>query len=287
MKNKIIFICGFCLLFIATVALNYSCKKDKETTAEEVTVAQDNAEASSLFDEVFNEVDQAVGQEFAAKAAQIDSACRTITIASTGVNVWPKTITIDFGTEGCDYRANGRIKTGKIVVVLNANPYDSLSTRTITFNNFKINGRLIEGTKTVTYSGIIDGKPTCNVELVGGKVTFNDGTFITRTFNRTRVYEQGFFTKGRYGRWDDVWSIWGQASGVDRKGRAYVELISETNPVYIAFKCKFIQAGEVTLQVEGLPALFFDYGTWSGNITECKREVTITYGDNVKTIDLD
>ena len=100
MKKNIFIVTSFLLLALAFVYVG--CKKDKED--KDQRAAEDNAIAENAFNDVFKQVDNAAKQTAdtgASKILQLDTiGCGTITISSIDT-IWPKTLTINFGTTNC------------------------------------------------------------------------------------------------------------------------------------------------------------------------------------------
>jgi len=114
------------LFFIIAILLAlFSCKKETTqenkpiTGSEEITAASENALATNMFDDVYKQVDNssAVTKDSANNIKSLTSMqCATITLDSGefDLTTWPKHITVDFGTTGCqgnDYR----VRKGKIL----------------------------------------------------------------------------------------------------------------------------------------------------------------------------
>lgn len=189
------------------------------------------------------------------------------------------TITIDFG-EGCE-GPNGVVRAGKIIITYNGKRFEVGSYWVITFERFKINDRLIEGTRTVTnVSESATSAPRFHIVLEGGKVTWPDGTVATREADRTREWVRAD------NPWFDEIHILTESitAGVNREQVTYSATVME-NLVYKR-ECRGRHMGRVP--VAGLLALTYgdremtiDFGDGS-----CDTMITITEGDQSKTIDL-
>jgi hypothetical protein len=252
-----------------------SCTKDNTTPSSSsyVTDAQDNSIASAAFDDAITEVDDVLGGSL--KSALNDSA--------------PK-VTIKYWRRG-EFREElfyntitrkGKERSGKIIVTVTYPVVgDTLDTskwvKTITFENYKVGGRLIEGTKTITYLGKVDGFPTWNIALVGGKVTFANGKFITFEFTRTRKMIEGFDTPLIHV--DDVFQIDGSGNGTNRKGIAYTTIATS---LVKASNCPFFKSG--TVVYESANKIITIVYTGGDN---CEPSATITVDGKTETIDTD
>ena len=203
-------------------------------------------------------------------------SCATVTLeffqdnvpASTGVVANPHgKIVIDFGT-GCT-GPNGRVRKGQIVIEFKGRRFLPLSFVSITFVGYSVDGIKIEGTRTETnVSDSNESAPKFNITEVGMKVTYLDGTFATRTVDKTRTWNRAVNPS------DDTWTVTGSASGTSRKGKEYSMLI--TKALKFSRSCAFIL--KVVVPVEGIKELTasgkkvtLDFGSGT-----CDTKVTIT-----------
>ena len=98
-----------------------------------------------------------------------------------------QTITIDFG-EGCE-GPYGKVRSGIIFISYDGRRFIPGSFWSTTFEDFFVDGRQIEGTRTVeNVSETIDDSPKFHITLTNGKVTWEDGKFATREVDRYRVW---------------------------------------------------------------------------------------------------
>jgi hypothetical protein len=107
--------------------------------------------------------------------------------ASVTKDLEAQTIVIDFGV-GCE-NSDSIIRSGQILISYTDRRNEPGAVITTTFNNFFINGNQIEGVRTL--SNISDGtvnQKAFQVSVVGGQVTFEDGTTKTFESSRTRTH---------------------------------------------------------------------------------------------------
>lgn len=272
---------GIILLGVLAVS---SCKKDEQTAAvsntEAASVAQEDATSGDVYDDVYTESEDVVSSleqnKYAvstAKSAELTGS-RTITVSKgdTASTTFPKTITITYTNwQG----KSGRVKNGTIVITVSAPMRKVGAVRSITFQDFTINDTLkVEGTKTVTNKGLVNGKPTVEVKLEDGKVTnLSTGEFVSRNFVRTRTWEAGYDTPLYI--WDDVYTISGSASGVNRKGFAYTSTI--LTPLEIKVGCPWIRKGVIEIKIENSKTVTIDYGNGT-----CDKKYTVTVDGQTK-----
>lgn len=181
----------------------------------------------------------------------------------------PVTFQIDYGTgclsfDGLSYR-KGIIH---ITTAKRWNYYNN--TATIDLLSYKVNN--------VTYSGQMKiSKPdsvTFTMEVINGRCTDGNWT-IDYSCSRTIKQIAGFNTKSDES--DDVISIEGSSSGVNREGRAFSTSI--TSPLIKKSNCKWITSGTLDLTPTGFKSRTVDYGSGScdDNATYTVNGQTISF----------
>ncbi len=256
-----------------------SCEKKEEVTG---ILNTETVEDEAIADIIWNSVDADVDlvssmfESNSLKSASADT-CPIIIIDHPDSTYFPRTLIIDFGDEYCE-TWEGRPKKGKIIITVNKPIYEPGSVRTVTFEDYYIAEHKVEGVHTLTNNGF-NGSGNLNFQAVlsGGKITFPDGGIVVREMNHNREWIIGIDTP-RYW-WDDQWHITGTASGTNRDGVSYNNLI--TTPVLYKAVCHFPVSGIIDLNIENVGTLVMDYGDG-----ECDNLATITFGENVWTITL-
>ena len=206
--------------------------------------------------------------------------CAVITIEKDITSDVPKgTITIDFGV-GCT-DARGNVRKGIIRVMYNGRRFIANSTVETIFDNYSINDVKIEGTRTViNITGSSEETPKFTIVLTGGKTTWPDGTFATRSVNRIREWIR------TANPLSDLWIITGTASGTNRKGENYSMEI--TKPLVFKRECSSNNKRKEFIAVEGTKQLtvgdkliIIDYGDGT-----CDNKVTITINGTSKEVEV-
>ncbi len=282
-------------IVVSVTLMLISCTDDKEMiTSQDVTSADDDDAVAILFDQAFCEVDMVLEQlEFTWKnpggLKSAEDTCPIVYIDHNDSVFWPKTVTIDFGTEGCT-GPFGTVRKGKIITVVTDRFWREGSTRTVTFENFSVNNFLIEGTKITINEGLNeDENMYFSIVLTGGKVTTPEGQEITRNFTRTRTWIEGELTP-RF-RWDDVYLIEGEATGINRFGKSYTRTIID--PLVVKTACMWITSGMVeivnydvaftegsaVIDENSKTGIVLDYGEG-----ECDDKATISVNGDTKEI---
>jgi hypothetical protein len=265
---------------IAAVICLGSCKKDNSITNPEtdtpaesaatLAVTQEEAETDAIYDDVFNITgsmnSSQVGEDLGfggslpgafsnGRDATPDtlSRCFTITVVPNIPHVFPKTVTIDFGS-GCLGR-DGKYRKGKIVSIYTAPmpvPGSKVST---TFLGYHVDSFHVEGTH------ITENTSTSNMQgwkntVLNGQVT-NTNTNKWRKWNSLKQVTQteGNGTSGF--PLDDVFKITGGARGSNSAGHTWASTILD--PLVKKFACRWIVKGTVKMVRDGHEAIL-DYG---------------------------
>ena len=258
-----------------------SCEKETSSlTDDEIAIAEDDALAESLFDDIFDvaiAAEQLIdGQIYGGtlKSSVVSDSCPNVTVDHPDSTYWPKVITIDYG-DGCTGFYE-QTRSGKIIIRVTGRYRVTGTSRTITLENYYINGIHVEGTKTVTNDGENDEGNICySIELTGGKITTPDSIVITRESVRTREWVAGSDTW--WNIWDDVYFITGQTTGTNFRGVGYSRTI--IIPLEWAATCRFIKSGSIDIVVGENDPITLDFGDG-----ECDNEATVSRNGETKTI---
>ena len=232
------------IALISSIVAFESCRKNDNndvviTTAEDLSANEDYIEQIDL------DADIAIEERGG-------GPCPTVTFAQPE-GTWPNTITIDFGT-ACT-RPDGRVLSGILVVNQTAAIRTPGAVRTITHDNFFVDGVKVEGTRTWTNNGQdANGLWSYTKVATNMKLTFEDGSVTTWNKTRTSVLIEGAGTATHY---DDVWSSTGTASGVNRNGNDFTATITEALIKHA--DCRWISAGVIEFTV-GARTRSLDFG---------------------------
>ncbi len=266
------------LVVLVALLLFSACNKNDEKSFDEKSIALIENEA--IADSYWNAIDADVNfaNNFIGSNGfkSIIDSCPMVYVDYHDSLNSQITITIDFGDEYCE-TWHGKSKKGKIIIQIT--DYTALegSTSTVTLEDFYIDDHHIEGIKTTINNGYDDDNNLdFTVTLEGGKITFPDGSFITRTSNHNHewISESGW----QYW-WDYEWLVRGTAGGISKSGVAYsTEII---NPVLIKTACKYPVSGTIEINISDVGIFVLDYGNG-----DCDNEATVSHGDQVWTITL-
>ena len=258
-----------------------SCKKDKtDPDLSGFNLADDEAVSEAVFEDVFNSMDNAtIILEESVKGGDTKSeilsedTCPVISVTHPTTGIWPKVITLDYGSGCTGFFDNTR--SGKIVIEVTGPRNEAGSKRTVTFDNYYFNRIKVEGEKVFENLGLNDNQnPVISVTLTGGKLILPDGTVIERSVDHQREWIAGFSTRNI---WDDECLITGIASGKNIKGYEYTRTI--TTALHWKRVCQFLVSGVIKIEREGAEPAELDYG--SG---DCDNKANVTGGGETKEI---
>ena len=272
--------------FIGFVSITSSCKKNEAPQTDDLTVSVDDAFAENTFDNVSSLTDEAYdlskssfksSEESSFKSSEgrlFMSDCATVTLDTTS---FPRTLTIDFGTENC-LGNDGKYRRGKIIVNFTGRYREAGTIITTTFDNFFVNDNQVEGTKIVTNKGLNENGNMYWTMNTDGKITLaNDSGTIQWNSQREREWFAGSDTPRD--RWDDIYMITGTASGSRANGLNWTRTI--TKPLEHKLACRFIVSGTMSIKPEGRAERILDYGDG-----ECDNLATVTVNGTTRTIHL-
>jgi len=276
MKAKVFFM----ILAVAVIYFT-SCTRDTtQLDQTSINLVDDDAVSDVAFEDVFNTVDyasiileSALGKGDLKSGTILADSCPVVTVDNLAPNVWPKTITINYGTYCSGFY--GSTRSGKIIITVSARRNVLNSTTTVTFDNYYFNGIKVEGTKEFKNLGPnTNQNMVISVKLTGGKLTLPDDKTIERAFEHQREWIAGWGTKNI---WDDECMITGVATGKNIDGIAYTNTI--TTALHWKRVCEFPVSGVIKFERTGVEPVELDYG-----IGECDAIATLKRGDETKEI---
>lgn len=185
------------------------------------------------------------------------------------------TVTYDFGT-GCTGR-DGKVRSGRVIVTYTGTGYfDPGSSWVVTFDNYYVNNRHLEGTRSVTNNGLnTAGNMTWSIQATNMRVTRPDGSWRSWDSQRTREMIAGYGDS----LWtNDIYKVNGTASGTNSAGETFTSVITD---LIRDHSCRWITSGTIVNTPSNRPAMTIDFG--NGN---CDDEATVTRNGNTRTIHL-
>ena len=280
----------FLLILTVSLAFLYSCEKDQgiaddnvqQDDVNDIENSQRVSEDQSAVDDIFEVVEEISSRRFPFNM-HIDlplrrSDCATITIDTPNDTIhWPKTVTIDFGEEGC-VGSDGVLRKGKIIAVFTGPLHRPGNMVTINLENYMVNRFAVEGTKQMKNIGRNDlGMPQMRITVVNASITAPNGKESTHESIRVRTFSEGFDTPHYFQ--DDVYRINGHASGINFNEKSWEMHITE--PLKRLTICQWFVAGSFVVDIEGRLPREIDFGNGV-----CDDIATITVGGVTHTIHL-
>lgn len=194
--------------------------------------------------------------------------CANITVTPND-STYPKTITIDFGPDGC-LCTDGKFRRGAIVIHLTAPIRHPGAVMTVTLDNFYLNRAKIEGTKVVSNLSE-NGNIKFTVQVVGGKVTHPNG--------RGYKYEGIKYVKQTEGGdtrplRDDVYNL--EVRSKTEFNNGVIINLNTENPLVKKMTCPWISKGLLKIKINSR-VLFLNYG--APNNGDCDNKALLTWND--------
>lgn len=277
MKTKIF------MMIAALVIISFSsCTKDQIADLTSSEMADDDAVSDAVFEDVFNTVDNVdiiIGDLVKGDVTKSDlvvaDSCPSITISNPSDALWPKTITVDYGT-GCT-GFNDNTRSGKIIIVITGPRWEVDSKKTATFENYFFNGIQVEGTKEYQNMGYNTNQNLVfSAKLMNGKLTLPDGKIIERSFEHQKEWIAGMMTRNI---WDDEFLITGTGTGKNINGYAFTNTIMTA--LHWKRSCRFVVSGIVNIEREGADPVEINYGEG-----ECDAVASVTCAGETQQIQL-
>ena len=272
------------LLVICTLLLSFSsCKNDENVTASAASLtatAGDEAQASTINDQILSEVNTHIGanaQLVKPVFAKAGIIIPQVTVENTGTTATSvlKKITIDFGTSGFTGRHGNTLK-GKIIVDLDLRTLVLGSSRTITYENFTINGISVTGSNKITFGGPTTDKHLFWIITGENVITLADGKTITWKAERRLEFTSGLTTL-----WGEGYILTGSASGINAEGKAYTMTIDANNPLIGSTLYPYITKGSVSITI-GQSTGVIDYGDGTQDNKATLTYSGVTYNFTIK-----
>ena len=287
MKTKILL---FALMFSFTLFISCNSNEPIDVSATSSTITADDVVVNSEIDATVDDVsiiaeDQFDMQKSATAKTSVEMVsmlptCATITTVLTN-DTWTRTI--DFGTQGCAL-PNGNIVKGKIIISFSKNFTTPIKTISYTLVGFYHNGKLIEGSKTITQelksTDLLSAIHPVTTHSIDVKITYPDGKIYSRIGTRVREMVDGFTS---ITNWEDnVFKVWGYHITTFPNGSKYTCTTQKTQALLIKMSCKmpFPVSGVIEIvKNDGKATLDFGNG-------DCDDLATITVNGVSKEIHL-
>lgn len=248
----------------------FSCSKDdkNDTPGTDNTTIVELSSQKAITDAYYDDVSAEVlfvntDNGLTNQPATQQQACATVSVSPQEPNVWPKTVTIDYGTAGCT-GLNGYLRKGKISYTIDKKLLTAGAKIIVSFDNYTVNGYKLEGQHTITNNGSANGM-NFTVVLTNGKVTYPNGKWYTRTANTTWIQSAGMLTLPIL---DDEYNVTGSGAITSSDGNT-LTASSKTN-LLRKVSCVNTVSGQLDLVYNNISGLL-DFGNG-----ECDKAAVIT-----------
>ena len=270
----------FSLLILSIIAisvLSTSCTKDMpENQNDALTTATDYTALLGILD--LNDVEDATTESALKSTAELDfGPCFEVSIhENDNSEFWPRSWTFSYTDEEC-VDCFGNTKLGSVNVVLTDFWKNEGSSRTVTFEDFYINGNKLEGTRNILNTGVNElQNPTFERNFL--EASYSRADTATMTWESYRDVEmiagyESFIVA------DDEYMVSGSASGVNFEGSSFTATV--TDELYYKKCSLFPVSGSITIEIEGESSIYISYGEG-----ECDNLATMTINDVTTEITL-
>ncbi|MEE4259031.1 MAG: hypothetical protein V2I62_04670 [Bacteroidales bacterium] len=283
MKKKSVFIA---IVFLISGLIISSCLKEKKTY--DTSFSQDHAYVENVFNNVSGMADEA--NEINSNRSSLELATSYYLSECTEVildlSANPYLLSIDFGEENCLCN-DGRYRRGKILTTFTGMYREPGTVITHTLENYFVDNDQVIGTMVITNTGINEQQHMQYDVVVNGEVhKANNGRTINWTSDRIHEWIEG---RESIEIIDDVYLISGTASGessdnVSQGGNTKLTNTWQMNtidPLRVALNCKWICAGELSVNASGWDEAIIEYGTG-----DCDNEIFVIYNGKTYTVNL-
>lgn len=255
-----------------------SCKKEDsmKDTEDEASITSNadqfqEAEAANSDVDVISDMAVELHSVEGARMAAPNTVLSCATVTNDTIN---QVITVDFNS-GC-IGHHGHVRSGQIIIHYSGGSYFTTGfQRIVTFNNYYIDGRHIEGTRTITNNGLnAAGNLNWSISAQNMRVTKPNGTY--HEWNSSRVREMIAGDTLLTHPDDDIYSITGSSNGVNSNGNTCNAVI--TNPLIKRGDWRYFVRGTVVITPSNRPQRTLDFGngTLDDIATVTKNGITHT-----------
>lgn len=269
---------------VSAMTMMSGCRKENNNLSDNKDDFSSSAADLGQTENIYSDVDNMVAQASTSTTGGIDqrtgAPAEDLQFNFTGCALVTRdtvnhTLTIDFGS-GCTGH-DGRLRSGKVIVTYSGGGYFTPGASwVITFDNYFVNGRHVEGTRSVTNNGFnTSGNMNWSINAVNMKVTRPDGSWRTWNSQRTREMIQGY---GDSLYVNDIYKVNGTANSTNNSGDVFSAVISD---LIRDNSCYWITSGTIAITPASGIVRTIDFGNGS-----CDDLATVTKNGNTVTFHL-
>lgn len=275
----------FVLLLISVMLTITGCKQNSTNPVEEnIQSSEDNALVDAEFSTIYSFVDSqkdalltGAYHKTDGNGIQVVTVDKSPLLPDCAVVTWDsviKKLTIDFGTTNCKC-PDDIWRRGKIIIQFNGKYPEVNSGWVITLDNYFMQDMSVTGTKTVTFLALFK----VNIDVKNASIVTPTGTI---KWNANRTIEKLWGQLTPKNTWDDVYSITGNADGVNRQGTAFTVTIDQPLKKAIICQKKDFLSGIITIVNDKGNTLSVDYN--ANGDEACNKLAKVTVNGKSKII---
>ena len=263
------------LVIIAAAFSVTSCTKDEIANATDTNTVVASATIDAINELDFKTGTQVTFENSLSKSTNkstvnsLVGACATITVDNLTPNVFPKVITIDFGT-GCT--TNNITRKGKFKVTLSGLASTPKATMKIERENYYVNGLKVEGTIVYTNETVTPNIPQWSRTITNGKLTNLEGMVFFNSGTHTIKQMEGVGTPLVLS--DNTYEMThGNHTVSKENGPSLTLTVAES--LIKKYDCNYVSKGKLTVKGSLLNGTI-DYGNG-----DCDNKFTYTHENGV------
>lgn len=266
-------------ILITSVGLT-ACQKNVQTKAVQSATSTDlqkltGLAASASFINVADAEQFAlvINPEYASADQALLGSCPPVTTYNPSADVYPHTVTIDWGT-GCT--SNGITRSGKLITLYTGDMSLLGSSATTTYDNFYYNGVKIEGKQKIAHTReTAYPHDVYRITQKDKKVIQTNGDYIIYGGYRRIVKKDD--GPGYPGFPDGFFRVSGTQTGDEMKGGVpyqWVATIDDANPLIYNY-CAFIVKGQIDVTFTNQDPWHINYGSTGRDNCDDQADLTI------------
>lgn len=257
-----------------------ACNKKGNSDSATITQAKENIQYVTYSDQIGVDMETAFdeGLQNAENNVMVPmnglvlGPCVTITLTQNG-NL--RTLTIDYGSQGC-LCWDGKTRKGKLIATAaNFNALNVL--RTLTTENYYVNDYQVEGTITRNITRDLS-EHTREAQIVENLTITspNSQVVYTRSATLTRIFDRNILGNPL----DNTLTTWGQVNITRTNGNQVTRVVDQATPLFYKNSCHQVVSGMANITTNGN-----NYTIDFGNGT-CDDVATVSNGTNTWIINL-
>ncbi|MCU0391963.1 MAG: hypothetical protein MUE81_12660 [Thermoflexibacter sp.] len=275
MKKNIL---KFSMALILMSLLSTSCNQLRDKLGFDSNAVETDNELDRVNDDIDVIVEDASDVSTSISNGRVEEGNKFASCAKITHDKASKTVTIDFGN-GCVGR-DGKTRKGKIIAVHTDAFRKPNSKCTVTFENYSVEDKKIEGTVVTTYNGLnITSKMVQKTSLVNIKLTFSNGQTASRNVTITQSFNLS------PNMMESEYKVTIEGTGVARNGVPFTTTtLSPITKKVACFKEKVpypVSGVQLITPQNDKEPIRIDFGDGT-----CDKSVTISRGEVVKVITL-